>query len=167
MLKGVIVFEKLKQLAEESGLSYRQCNQNHVQISGGIAIVNVYRSKRSFSMHVQGMARGVKNVSPAQVIKAAQEFKPIAKTAERNRSYLGQKRRKWRQQSRGGSKPCCHWCKGPFRSFDEVTADHVIAISKGGSNGDDNIVLACEPCNTRRKNNVSNDELLTVNVRES
>jgi 5-methylcytosine-specific restriction endonuclease McrA len=159
------MFQRLQKLAEQSGLTYRECNMNHVQISGGVALVNVYRGKNGFSMHVQGMSRGVKNVSADRVIEAARDFKPARQTAERRRSYRAQRLRKWNQQSAGGGKPCCHWCKAPFESFEDTTADHVIAITRGGSNGDDNIVLACETCNGRRKNNVSNDELQTVNVK--
>jgi 5-methylcytosine-specific restriction endonuclease McrA len=52
--------------------------------------------------------------------------------------------------------PVCHWrfegCTG--RS---TTADHLIAVSRGGSNDLANLVGACEPCNRRRGVALGND----------
>lgn len=41
---------------------------------------------------------------------------------------------------------CCAYC-GEQR---KLTRDHVIPISKGGSNTADNVVPACKPCNSRK-----------------
>lgn len=38
----------------------------------------------------------------------------------------------------------CYWCHKPYGRFQ---VDHVWPLSKGGSNGPENIVLACKPCN--------------------
>jgi 5-methylcytosine-specific restriction endonuclease McrA len=49
----------------------------------------------------------------------------------------------------------CHWC-GLELTIDDrsaanfATLDHVVEISKGGSHGIENLVLACGPCNTSR-----------------
>ena len=43
----------------------------------------------------------------------------------------------------------CYWCKRPVGNAYHV--DHVIPISRGGSNGRDNIVVACPPCNLAKK----------------
>lgn len=42
-------------------------------------------------------------------------------------------------------KGLCWWCSKPLSK--SYHADHVIALSKGGSNDPRNIVLACGPCN--------------------
>lgn len=39
----------------------------------------------------------------------------------------------------------CFWCGCAMNG--KHTVDHVIAIARGGSNGPENIVLACAPCN--------------------
>ena len=43
------------------------------------------------------------------------------------------------------SKPACHWCGQPA-----TTADHLIEIHAGGTSDMDNLVPACQPCNSRR-----------------
>lgn len=43
----------------------------------------------------------------------------------------------------------CFWC---VRILDGFHVDHVIPLSRGGSNGHDNIVLACPSCNVRKRN---------------
>lgn len=49
--------------------------------------------------------------------------------------------------------PVCYWCLRQIRSLDEATLDHVVARSKGGSNGPENKVLCCWDCNQRKANN--------------
>jgi 5-methylcytosine-specific restriction endonuclease McrA len=43
----------------------------------------------------------------------------------------------------------CHWC-GETVSEDEVTIDHVVHVSEGGTNHPKNLVLACRACNCSR-----------------
>lgn len=43
----------------------------------------------------------------------------------------------------------CYWCKKHVKGGYHV--DHVIPLSKGGSNGRENIVVACPPCNLSKK----------------
>jgi phage terminase large subunit-like protein len=41
--------------------------------------------------------------------------------------------------------PTCHWCGATA-----TTADHLIEVDRGGTNELDNLVPACNPCNSRR-----------------
>ncbi len=43
----------------------------------------------------------------------------------------------------------CQWCN-EYLNPHEAGQDHLIPISKGGSNGADNIVLCCADCNARK-----------------
>jgi 5-methylcytosine-specific restriction endonuclease McrA len=43
----------------------------------------------------------------------------------------------------------CQYCGEKFNT-NELTFDHVIPRAKGGSNTMDNVVAACEPCNSRK-----------------
>ena len=44
---------------------------------------------------------------------------------------------------------CCFWCSEPVNQLYQV--DHVIPISRGGSNSPDNLVIACPSCNRHKQ----------------
>lgn len=48
----------------------------------------------------------------------------------------------------------CHWCREPFSFQHPMTFEHLIPLANGGTNDDDNLVLACAPCNHARGNRV-------------
>lgn len=60
--------------------------------------------------------------------------------------------------------PRCHWCKRTWTKSRRPTHDHVIPLSRGGSNNISNSVCACLECNTRKNrklvNPVSNEPIL-------
>ena len=39
-------------------------------------------------------------------------------------------------------------------TLETATVDHVIPLARGGSNADDNLVLACDPCNKEKGHEV-------------
>lgn len=47
----------------------------------------------------------------------------------------------------------CFWCSEPLPSLYHV--DHVIPLSRGGSNDPDNLVCACVSCNTSKSNKLA------------
>jgi len=51
--------------------------------------------------------------------------------------------------SYGNEVYCCVFCGNTFL-IDNLTIDHIIPRSKGGSNNIANLVLACRPCNEDR-----------------
>lgn len=154
--------EEIESAVTGAGLTWRTCSATHWQVLGGIALVNVHRGKSGFTVYVQGMGKGRKADSPKDVVESALRFNAITKSTKRKRCG-GAKRRKWKQAISRGKFPSCHWCKMTFVEIQQATIDHVIPLSRGGSNGDDNLVLACEPCNSRRKNNVTEKEIASVN----
>jgi 5-methylcytosine-specific restriction endonuclease McrA len=42
----------------------------------------------------------------------------------------------------------CYWCSTP--SKEKYHVDHVVALSRGGSNWPSNLVISCQPCNSRK-----------------
>lgn len=48
------------------------------------------------------------------------------------------------------SKGVCHYC-GQGIKPKELTMDHVVPVSRGGKSSKGNIVPACKPCNTKKK----------------
>jgi 5-methylcytosine-specific restriction endonuclease McrA len=45
--------------------------------------------------------------------------------------------------------PWCHWCMDSV-SYMNMTLDHVIPLSRGGTNARHNLVVACQECNNRK-----------------
>lgn len=55
----------------------------------------------------------------------------------------------------------CHWCGEKF-SIDKLTLDHVIPLSKGGSDIWENIVLSCKHCNCSKNAKLPEEFNLTL-----
>jgi HNH endonuclease len=157
-----MTIEQIESAVKAAGLSWKTCSPSHWQVIGGIAVVNVHRGKSGYTIYVQGMGKGRKANSPKDVVESAKQLQSIGKVTERKRCR-GTKKRKWNQAVNRGEVPRCHWCGTEFGGKHEATGDHVIPLSRGGSNGDDNIVLACKLCNEKRKNNVTSQEIASVN----
>lgn len=51
----------------------------------------------------------------------------------------------------------CWYCSYPLKAGLNLTTDHILATSKGGTNEDDNCCLSCPPCN-RKKSDGDVDE---------
>jgi 5-methylcytosine-specific restriction endonuclease McrA len=47
---------------------------------------------------------------------------------------------------------CCFYCREPLRGAD--TIEHIVPLSRGGSNTPWNVVLVCSRCNTRKNNKI-------------
>jgi hypothetical protein len=51
---------------------------------------------------------------------------------------------------------CCEYCRlAQTASFARFHVDHIIAIKHGGTDGDDNLCLACPDCNAHKGENVA------------
>ena len=44
----------------------------------------------------------------------------------------------------------CHYC-GQSVAPDDLTMDHIVPVARGGRSTRGNVVPACRPCNTRKK----------------
>lgn len=62
-------------------------------------------------------------------------------------AFTGIKRKLWNQR------PYCYYCNCKL-AIHEATVDHVVPLSRGGAPGIENCVLACEPCNNKKGNNL-------------
>jgi len=49
---------------------------------------------------------------------------------------------------------CCKMCGVVFQDFSTVTIDHIVPISKGGTNDLGNLQLACSDCNAAKGDKV-------------
>lgn len=72
-----------------------------------------------------------------------------------NRYWTSKRRKNRRKRLRKDHGENCHWC-GVAMEFDNVkspqsaTVDHLVPVSRGGSNRVKNTVLACRACNNAR-----------------
>lgn len=63
-------------------------------------------------------------------------------------------RQKQRVRERAGN--CCEYCRVSQSSrLTRFQIDHIIAVAHGGSDEDDNLCLACYPCNAFKGTNVA------------
>lgn len=147
-----MTFEEFSKQVQAKNLIPQKCSHDHWQIRGGKFCVNFYPDKRGgSSFYVNGMNAGSRHqITLADAIAAANE-PPVEKlhirTRERKRSYRGAKRRLLKKD------PSCFWCHKKLNST-LATLDHLIPLSKGGTNGLDNFVLACGDCNESRDNDM-------------
>lgn len=44
----------------------------------------------------------------------------------------------------------CYWCGNEIQNIAEVTKDHIVPTSKGGSNTFENVVCSCRKCNAEK-----------------
>lgn len=54
----------------------------------------------------------------------------------------------------------CFWCGAELG--DGYHADHVVPLSRGGSNSSDNIVISCSNCNQRKHNKMPEDWIMEI-----
>lgn len=148
-------FINFKTLCEKQGLSAVELSRTHWQIKGGLRIVNVYPfSRKGASFYIQGMSGGVKG-SPHKAIEAATRPPSQNKQHERNKPKINRRVRDRLWQNQNG---LCKWCENHIPK-DRATLDHIVALSRGGGNGIDNLCMACEECNQKRSNNCTAEEL--------
>ena len=130
-----------------SNVSIKDCGGGHIQIKGSL-IVNYYPDSKKRTAYVCGMVGSAKRVSPQKAVTMANE-PPINNgfKAPRLKNYKSAKTKLLAKNKN------CHWCKEPLTRA-TATLDHVIPLSRGGLNNDNNYVLACEPCNSKRGNSM-------------
>lgn len=136
---------------EGKGLRARQCSSVHWRIEGGAFSVNYYPTSGTIYINgftrVRGMSRFIGTVEDAIRYALGEERITVrSKDAQAERkNYRHRKRWIFRRQK------FCWWCNTKL-TLKTATVDHLIPLSRGGSNGTDNLVLACAPCNKARGN---------------
>lgn len=63
---------------------------------------------------------------------------------------VGSLNRHYREEIRKGNYPTCYLCKKPITRESEVSQDHLLPKSLGGSSNRNNLVVAHKYCNSRR-----------------
>lgn len=66
---------------------------------------------------------------------------------EREKAKKLKKTQWWQNKLNDG---LCHYCKKKY-ARDELTMDHIVPVSRGGSSTKNNIVPCCKTCNNDKK----------------
>jgi hypothetical protein len=135
----MISFPKFRDLVQRESLKAVDFGNYHWQIQGGAVIVNYYPTTKT--IYVSGTTKGIRNCSVGKAIAFAKKGpeKPDTRSV-RLPSYAKHKHRLMKVN------PRCRWC-GVLLTKSSATIDHIIPLSKGGSNFPDNLTLSCFDCN--------------------
>lgn len=146
--KPRIDFRDLQRECQSNGWELAACTQTHWQIRGALVKpVNLHwKAGGGLVAYVNGAVKGV-GVKPkvSSIVSFCRDKKPLSST-KTTRKQMTKIRDAMLESSRS-----CKWCSKQLTS-DTATVDHLIAISRGGSNRRDNLCLACEDCNRSRGN---------------
>lgn len=161
-----MTFERFSELLPSRGLQGHDCGGGHWQIRGGKYIVNFYRStKRGPVVYINGTKAGIRCSIVEQALKLAikmAKFGPSLKQPDgQNVKRLKSQKVVRLRRALFAASNLCYWCSKELSLHktpgqEQATLDHIIPISRGGSNGQDNQVLACTECNQRRGNSIAN-----------
>lgn len=129
------------------GVLIKDCGNGHIQIKGALT-VNYYPESKKRTAYVCGMVGSAKHVTAKKAVLMANE-PPINNgfKSPRLKNYKTAKNKLMAKNAH------CYWCDIPLTKA-TATLDHVIPLSRGGLNNDNNYVLACEPCNIKRGNSM-------------
>lgn len=56
----------------------------------------------------------------------------------------------WENKWRSRKEVMCYWCLGGFKPI-KCHADHIVALTIGGSHSIDNLCISCQQCNNRKR----------------
>lgn len=144
--------EVLEREAMKHDLSVNVLNHGHVQIKGGLLLVNYYPNSKNRTAYIGQTKKGVRNVSPIQAIQMAiTQPKKTNGTVKRRSSRIKWKIKRLKKQ------PNCCWCDKPMVLGIEnkdspryATIEHIVPLIRGGLDNYNNIKLACYECNHNR-----------------
>ena len=136
---------QIEKSARNRGLSVKDCGNGHVQIIGGPLLVNYYPTSKRRSVYIAGTTRSYDHVTPEKAVAMCFEVPATRRefNANRKKGYRPIRKKLLAKD------PHCYWCRTPL-TLDTSTADHVIPLHRGGLDNNNNIVLACAPCNNKR-----------------
>lgn len=134
----------VKELAKQRDIPVIEKPNGHIQLLGPL-MVNYFPLSKAKSAYVNGTVKGVKGVTPEKAIEMC--FTPPECNGVKDSRKGSSRNRRIKLMNRGVDK--CHWCEKPL-TIDSSTLEHIIPLSRGGLDNDNNTTLACAPCNNNR-----------------
>ena len=128
---------------------FRKCTEYHYQYKGKV-IVNYYPTKQT--AYISKTNNGIKCQSEelARAWADNPDLIPVNNISKAKRKNNNRKRRHKLYYDRGIT--TCYCCGKPMY-FEDTTLEHIIPLSKGGSNNLDNLSLSHKDCNNKKSNN--------------
>lgn len=149
-------FDAFKEECVKHGLEARDCGNGHWQAKGAF-VVNYYPDTDSRSAYVNGMTKKHTGMTTADVIRLAVNGEGLGvdkKGKRRSREGKANPYTKEREALGALQEHRCLKCGTRFRAGVKCTVDHIIPVSRGGSDQIDNLCLLCEPCNQEKADNI-------------
>ena len=146
----MIPFDRFEAAVTKAGLEAVKHSPLHWQIRGGKFTVNFYPT--TSTIYVNGTHSNKackKRGSVAQAIALANEPPPVRKATSAKAKRVTHSRSRTVRKRLLRKDPHCHWC-GAELDITTATLEHIIPLARGGSNGNDNLTLACRKCNHGR-----------------
>lgn len=158
-------FAIFAEAVQSRGWEPRRLRVDHWQIRGSLAKpVNFhFDNEGGLTGYVSGCVNGLairKELSAMLEFAAGDESVPLS--GKKDERIGKNKSRRIRRQLLA-RKPLCHWCNTGLTA-QTATLEHIMPLSRGGSNREDNLTLACNGCNQRRKNSVQSLEVWSVHT---
>ena len=148
-----LTFDQFAQKVTEAGLKPVDRGKGHWQVAGGPILVNFYPfANKGPVIYIAGTTKRLgRNLAVEDAIQAAKNPPPIGVMPKDRRSgprrYMSIKKRMFAR--RKFYPPFCYWCHKSL-TLKTATIDHKIPLFRGGLDNENNMVLACEPCNKTR-----------------
>lgn len=76
------------------------------------------------------------------------------------------KHRKYIRYLKHNKPNVCFWCGKHITDWNNLTADHLTPLSRGGRTVDDNLVLCCHDCNEDKGNMTKREYIKVLNKRK-
>lgn len=152
-------FEDFKNLAKEDGFTTEKCTEHHWKLKGINNEVNVYPFSKKKTVYVSGNnINGTTNyVTTKTCVKAAFEIAALSYEVRSGNDIKKRKNLSKKKKMLYATNKLCHWCKMEM-SYKEATVEHLVPLSKGGTNDIKNLRLAHQSCNQDRGNKMPTDE---------
>lgn len=142
----MIDVKQLKFFAELKSVKFMQHTPYHCQLRGKYD-VNVYPT--TDRIYIKGMNHSARVFDHVEAVDYATGEKfPAGVTIPNRKPMAGKKTWLWERSK------VCGICGEKIETMRESTVDHVVPLSKGGSNRMDNLQLAHEACNLKKGNAV-------------
>lgn len=163
------MFNAFAEIVRAANLQPKDCGNGHWQVMGGNFKVNFYPFALSGpSFYINGTHKGFRRrkigTTPKEwaefCIEAANEM-PQKFVEHPKRPKETRKIRKKLHYHRGNG---CNWC-WRILTLETSTLDHIIPLIRGGSNGVDNLCLACYDCNQERGGDMTAIRTLKLHFR--